>query len=131
MFLCLCAIIRGDCGRKRFMTQSYEPPKCCLDIRGRRSVQTRWLGELRPPPTAIGSGLMGDETSGHYRTPRELPAVRDFMTSFTRGNRDTARRSSAGSILQELNLMNDNTMVLSKIRMANSPRLKDIAQNRR
>ena len=26
-----------------------------------------------------------------------------------------------GSILQQLNLMNDNTMVLSKIRMANSP----------
>ena len=60
--------------------------------------------------------------------PRGAAAVRDFMTSFTRGNRDTARRSSAGSILQELNLMNDNTMVLSKIRMANSPRLKDIAR---
>jgi hypothetical protein len=60
--------------------------------------------------------------------PRLTPAVRDFMASFTRGNRDTARRSSAGSILQELNLMNDNTMVLSKIRMANSPRLKDLAR---
>ena len=60
--------------------------------------------------------------------PRLTPAVRDFMTSFKRGNRDTARRSSAGSILQELNLMNDNTMVLSKIKMANSPRLKELAR---
>ncbi len=60
--------------------------------------------------------------------PRSTAAARNFMTSFTRGNRDTARRSSAGSILQELNLMNDNTMVLSKIRMANSPTLKDIAR---
>jgi hypothetical protein len=60
--------------------------------------------------------------------PRGTAVVRDFMTSFNRGNRDTARRSSAGSILQELNLMNDNTMVLSKIKMANSPRLKELAR---
>jgi hypothetical protein len=60
--------------------------------------------------------------------PRNTPAVRDFMTSFNRGNRDTARRSATGSILQQLNMMNDNTVVLTKIRVANSPTLKELAK---
>ncbi len=60
--------------------------------------------------------------------PRNTPAVRDFMTSFNRGNRDTARRSTTGSILQQLNMMNDNTLVLTKIRVANSPTLKELAK---
>ena len=50
------------------------------------------------------------------------------MSSFNRGNRDTARRASTGSILQQLNLMNDNTLVLPKLKMANSPALKELAK---
>ena len=63
--------------------------------------------------------------------PRNTPAVRDFMTSFNRGNRDTARRAATGSILQQLNMMNDNTLVLPKIRVANSPTLKELAKAER
>lgn len=60
--------------------------------------------------------------------PRTSVAVRDFMSSFNRGNRDTARRAATGSILQQLNMMNDNTLVLPKIKMANSPTLKELAR---
>jgi hypothetical protein len=51
-----------------------------------------------------------------------------FMNTFNRGNRDTARRASTGSILQQLSLMNDNTVVLQKIKMAASPTLKELAK---
>jgi hypothetical protein len=51
--------------------------------------------------------------------PRSNGAVNNFMNSFLRGNRDTTVRSQAGSIIQQLNLMNDN-FVLSRIRYASS-----------
>ena len=51
-----------------------------------------------------------------------------FLSTFLRGNRDTARRSGNGSILQQLKLMNDNAVVLPKIKVANSPTLSEIAK---
>lgn len=59
--------------------------------------------------------------------PRSNGAVANFLNSFLRGNRDTTRRSQASSILQQLNLMNDN-FVLSRTRVAASPVLTAIAK---
>ncbi|MGH9626920.1 MAG: DUF1553 domain-containing protein, partial [Bryobacteraceae bacterium] len=52
--------------------------------------------------------------------------ARNFMDSFLRGNRDTADRSNAGSIQQQLNLMND-AFVNNRIRVTASPVLRRIA----
>jgi Protein of unknown function (DUF1553) len=65
--------------------------------------------------------------------PRYLNNVQNgsavsFMSSFTRGNRDTVRRAPTGSILQQLNLMNDNPVVLSKLKTGASPVLREIAK---
>ena len=51
-----------------------------------------------------------------------------FMSAFFRGNRDSARRSESGSILQQLFIMNDSTVVISRIKMAASPVLKELAK---
>lgn len=59
--------------------------------------------------------------------PRNNQPVRDFMYSFLRGNRDTAPRSQAGSILQQLNIKNDN-LLLSRTKVSVSPVLKEFAQ---
>lgn len=50
-----------------------------------------------------------------------------FMNTFLRGNRDTVQRSQAGSILQQLSLMND-AFVTNRTKVAASPALKAIAQ---
>lgn len=71
---------------------------------------------------------MPDINEPRYNNGTQNGSVMNFMNSFIRGNRDTARRSDSGSILQQLNLMNDNTVVLSKIKMANSPALKELAK---
>jgi hypothetical protein len=54
--------------------------------------------------------------------------ARDFMAAFYRGNRDTAQRSQSGSVLQQLYLMNDQT-VTSRIKVAASPVLQAISNN--
>ena len=59
--------------------------------------------------------------------PRSNGAVGNFLNSFMRGNRDTTQRSQAGSILQQLNLMNDN-FVVSRTRVAVSPTLLAISK---
>ena len=59
--------------------------------------------------------------------PRSNGAVANFLNSFLRGNRDTTRRSGASSILQQLNLMNDN-FVISRTRVAASPTLQAISK---
>jgi hypothetical protein len=58
--------------------------------------------------------------------PRSNGAVAAFMNSFYRGNRDTQQRNQAGSILQQLNLMND-PFVLNRIRVASSPVMRRIS----
>jgi hypothetical protein len=59
--------------------------------------------------------------------PRTNGAVAAFMNSFFRGNRDTQPRSQSGSILQQLNLMND-AFVLNRTRVASSPALQRISR---
>jgi hypothetical protein len=59
--------------------------------------------------------------------PASDAATNNFLNTFLRGNRDTLDRSQAGSIQQELALMNDN-FVLSRMKVARSPRLGAIAQ---
>src|SRR5579864_3754167 len=54
--------------------------------------------------------------------PRSNGAVANFLNSFLRGNRDTTQRSQAPSILQQLNLMNDN-FVVSRTKVSASPTL--------
>jgi len=54
--------------------------------------------------------------------PRNNGAVTAFLNGFLRGNRDTTFRSQAPSILQQLNLMNDN-FVASRTKVTASPTL--------
>jgi hypothetical protein len=59
--------------------------------------------------------------------PRSNGSVAGFLNSFLRGNRDTTQRSQVSSILQQLNLMNDN-FVVSRTRVAASPTLLAISK---
>ncbi len=61
------------------------------------------------------------------REPLSNGAVAVFLNSFLRGNRDIQQRSQSGSILQQLNLMNDN-FVLSRNKVAASPALAAMAK---
>jgi len=54
--------------------------------------------------------------------PRSNGAVASFLNGFLRGNRDTTQRSQAPSILQQLNLMNDN-FVVGRTKVSASPAL--------
>jgi hypothetical protein len=58
--------------------------------------------------------------------PNSNGGVRDFMNLFLRGNRNTQQRSQDGSILQQLNLMN-NGFVTSRAKVAASTSLRSIA----
>lgn len=59
----------------------------------------------------VDSALKFPDTS----EPRSNGGMVTFLNAFFRGNRDTTGRSQSGSILQQLNLMN-NTFVLDRIR---------------
>jgi len=59
--------------------------------------------------------------------PRSNGAVAAFLNSFLRGNRDNQQRSQAGSILQQLALMND-PFVLNRTKVSASPTLQSIAK---
>ncbi|HYI93971.1 MAG TPA: DUF1553 domain-containing protein [Bryobacteraceae bacterium] len=71
---------------------------------------------------------MPDATEPRFLNGTQNGSVVNFLNTFLRGNRDTARRAETGSILQQLSLMNDNTVVLPKIKIANSPYLKELAK---
>jgi hypothetical protein len=71
---------------------------------------------------------MPDIVEPRYVNATQNGGAVTFMNTFNRGNRDTARRASTGSILQQLSLMNDNSVVLPKIKMAASPTLKELAK---
>jgi hypothetical protein len=58
--------------------------------------------------------------------PASNAAAANFMNNFLRGNRDTLDRSQAGSIQQELALMND-AFVIGRVKVK-SPKLAAIAQ---
>ncbi|MDQ6665713.1 MAG: DUF1549 and DUF1553 domain-containing protein [Acidobacteriota bacterium] len=61
------------------------------------------------------------------REPLSNGAVANFLNSFLRGNRDNQQRGQSGSILQQLNLMNDN-FVLSRVKVAASPELMALSK---
>lgn len=58
--------------------------------------------------------------------PNSSPGARDFMNLFLRGNRNIQQRSQDGSILQQLNLMN-NAFVTNKTKVTASSSLRSIA----
>ena len=60
--------------------------------------------------------------------PRSNGGAANFMNTFVRGNRDTQLRNQAGSIQQQLALMNDNSVVNPRLRVAASPVLRAAAQ---
>lgn len=59
--------------------------------------------------------------------PRSNGAVATFLNLFLRGNRDSQPRSSSLSILQMMNLMNDQ-FVLNRVRLTASPTLQAVAR---
>lgn len=59
--------------------------------------------------------------------PRSDRIGLNFMSAFLRGNRDTLHRTQSGSILQQLNLMNDS-FVLTRNKVNASSTLRAIAQ---
>jgi hypothetical protein len=59
--------------------------------------------------------------------PRSNGGSLNFMNNFLRGNRDALTRSQAGSILQQLGLMND-AFVTNRTRVAASPVLRAASQ---
>ncbi len=59
--------------------------------------------------------------------PRSNAAAANFMNAFLRGNRDTQPRSQAGSILQQLNLMND-PFVVNRIKKLASPTIAAVTR---
>jgi len=58
--------------------------------------------------------------------PRSDGTANNFMNNFLRGNRDNQLRSQAGSIQQQLYLMNDS-FVTTRVKVASSPKLKALA----
>ncbi|MBC7928586.1 MAG: DUF1553 domain-containing protein, partial [Bryobacteraceae bacterium] len=73
--------------------------------------QTVAQGTALKQSEPVGSAYKLPDTS----EPRNNGAVVLFLNAFMRGNRDTAFRSQSGSILQQLNIMNDN-FVTSRIK---------------
>jgi hypothetical protein len=59
--------------------------------------------------------------------PRRVGAANNFMNTFLRGNRGTQFRSQAGSIVQQLYLMND-AFVLNRVRVTASPNLTAVSR---
>jgi len=58
--------------------------------------------------------------------PRSDGTANNFMNTFLRGNRDNIQRSQAGSVQQQLYLMND-AFVSNRVKVAASPKLKALA----
>jgi hypothetical protein len=58
--------------------------------------------------------------------PRSDGGVNNFMNTFYRGNRDNQQRSQAGSVQQQLYLMND-AFVTNRIKVAASSKLRALA----
>ncbi|HYP06356.1 MAG TPA: DUF1553 domain-containing protein [Bryobacteraceae bacterium] len=90
-----------------------------------RGTATNALPKSDPVSWAM---KMPDVSEPRFLNGTQNGGATTFMNTFNRGNRDTARRASTGSILQQLSLMNDNSVVLPKIRLAASPNLREIAK---
>jgi hypothetical protein len=73
---------------------------------------TTWAMQL-PEPISLPDGANG--------------AVNNFLNAFLRGNRDDQTRSEDGSILQSLDLMNDN-FVMSRVQMVRATQTSLLAK---
>ncbi len=95
--------------------------KYTVQATGFRTSPTAAFDNL--PDTFIWAMKMPDTSE-----PRNNAAnASGFMNNFLRGNRDTQFRSQAGSVLQQLSLMNDG-FVNNKTRISVSPTLAAIAK---
>ena len=59
--------------------------------------------------------------------PRSNGTVVNFLNAFLRGNRDTMQRSQSGSILQQINMMND-VFITTRNKVAASPALQAVSK---
>jgi hypothetical protein len=106
-----------------------------------RHYARRMDGEEVHDVIASTTGLPGSYTIAGWPAPvqwaMQLPepvepsnpadaAVNRFLNTFLRGDRDTQDRSQAGSIQQQLSLMND-PFVLNRLKVARSAKLQAIA----
>ncbi len=104
-----------------------------------RHYPRRLEGEEVHDTIQVATNVLGNYTVGEWPEPvrwaiqlpepvepRSNAAVANFMNSFLRGNRDTQERLQNGSILQQLNLMNDR-FVTDRIRNAQSPTVRRLA----
>jgi hypothetical protein len=80
------------------------------------SGPVQWAVQLPDPSEPRGNGAVN-------------ASARNFMNTFFRGNRDDQQRKQPGSLVQQLNLMNETRVVLDRIRIANSPNLQVVAQS--
>ncbi|HEY6390949.1 MAG TPA: DUF1549 domain-containing protein, partial [Bryobacteraceae bacterium] len=62
-----------------------------------------------------------------FNTPDGAGVINNFLNAFLRGNRDDQTRSEDGSILQALDLMNDN-FVMSRVQMSRAPQTSLLAK---
>lgn len=104
-----------------------------------RHYVRRLEGEEVHDAIQIATNVLGRYTIGGWAEPvnwaMQMPepvepasngGVRDFMGLFLRGNRDNQSRSQNGSILQQLNLMN-NSFVTTRAKVGASTVLRSIA----
>jgi hypothetical protein len=95
---------------------------------GRYTIQaTRFRDSATAPATMLPDAVTWAIQLPDTTEPRSNGGVNNFINAFIRGNRDTQQRSSAGSIQQQLALMND-AFVNNRTRLANSPVLTSISR---
>jgi Protein of unknown function (DUF1549)/Protein of unknown function (DUF1553) len=70
-------------------------------------------GYASPVPWAV---QLPDTSEPQARSPASVAAVRSFLDTFLRGDRNTDPRSYEGSISQSLSSMNDATVVTNRIK---------------
>jgi hypothetical protein len=106
----------------------------------RKMVRRLWSEEVHDAITQ-SSGMMPTYNMGAvygsvnwamqlpepFNTPDGNGAISNFLNAFLRGNRDDQTRSGDGSILQALDLMNDN-FVMSRVQMAKAPQTALLAK---
>ncbi|HUQ91064.1 MAG TPA: DUF1553 domain-containing protein, partial [Bryobacteraceae bacterium] len=87
-------------------------------------VMTSYAIQNWPVPTVTWAMQMPDPSEPRSNAGNAL----NFMNAFLRGNRDSQQRSQAGSILQQLNLMNDQ-FVTNRNKVGASANLRALANN--
>ena len=105
-----------------------------------RHYPRRLMGEEVHDALQMATGIVSNYTvegwSDNAKWAMELPepveprsngGANNFMNTFLRGNRDNLERRQAGSILQQLALMND-AQVLNRVRVTASPVLQRISR---